>query len=366
MPTITIQQWPAALNVRKGTILDAALDGGVPYPHGCRAGECGNCKTRLLCGEVDHASYYKEALSDAERDQGLVLACRARPKSDVKVAWLGASDSADLPVRRLKADVVRLEQVARDVTKLRLQVRNQPLIFAPGQYARIQFAKLPARSFSMANRPDEAILEFHIRHLPGGLVSGYVSRQLNLNDTVHLEAPFGASYLREQHGGPIVAVGGGTGLAPMLSVVRTALARLPARPIHLYFGARDEADVYAERELAELAAAHPQLHCHIVLSEPSQATPRRTGFVHRALEKDLVDLTGAKVYVAGPPPMVDAVKHAALERGAVLEDIHSDPFTASGDAATEPQASLLQRFAKLFARRALVPVEAGRDGVATL
>lgn len=356
MPMLKIQQWSSPLDIGKGTILDTALRQGVPYPHSCRSGECGTCKTRLVSGEVEHDPYLKEALSDVERDEGFVLACRARPKTNVEVAWVGDVDpGACVPVRCLKATVVGLELAAHNVSRLRLEVRDQPLAFAAGQYVRLSVGKLPARSFSMANRPDEAILEFHIRHIPNGLVSGYVAHELRLSDTVRIEGPFGSSHLREHHDGPIVAVAGGTGLAPMLSVVRTALDHMSARPIHLYFGVQDEADIYAEQDLSELAAASTPVQTHVVLSAPRGPTTRRTGFVHQALATDLTDLAGAKVYTAGPPPMVEAVAAAVVERGAGCDDIHTDPFVASADGRADLGKGLRRGLARLFGSRPMIP-----------
>lgn len=336
MHTIRIKQWKTPLQTRKGMILDAALSSGIPYPHSCRSGECGNCKTRLLKGEVKHEPYSKDALTDEEREQGLILACRARPKSDIEIAWDSDFDaSACAPIRQLQAKVVELTRAAQDVTKVRLQVEGKALEFAAGQYARLTVGDLPARSYSMANRTDEDILEFHVRHVPDGLVSGYIANELKAGDSVGVEGPFGTAYLREDHIGPIVAVGGGTGLAPVMSIIRTALVNMPLRPMHVYFGVRSEADIYAAPELAELEK-NPMVSVHIVLSSPNGPTKYRTGYAHHALEQDFEDLSAAKVYLCGPPPMVTAVTECVVARGVQAADVHSDPFTPSADKVAEP------------------------------
>ena len=334
MSVIKIKQWPSPLQAHTGTILDIALNNGVPYPYNCRSGECGHCKTRLLSGEVVHAPCMEQALSDNERQQGYILACRAKPKTDIEIAW-DRDENYDaemtFPIRRLAATVVQLERVATDVSILRLEICSEALSFAAGQYIRLSVGGLPARSYSMANRPGENKLEFHIRHIPHGLVSNYIAHYLSIGDRIELEGPFGHSYLREKNfSGPIIAVGGGTGLAPVLSVVRTALMRMPIRPIHLYFGVRSEADIYANRQLQELTR-YDQVNPHIVLSDPVTPTSRRTGFVHQALAEDFTDLADADVYVAGPPPMVDAVSDVVISKGVMRNAIYSDPFVASAD-----------------------------------
>ena len=147
MHTIEIQQWSTLLVSPKGTILDAALNNGVPYPHSCRVGECGNCKTRLLKGEVNHDSYCSDALSTDEREQGLILACRARPKTDIGIAWNDDIEMSECTsARQLQATVISIELVAPEVSKLRLETDGEPLAFAAGQYARLSMADLPARS----------------------------------------------------------------------------------------------------------------------------------------------------------------------------------------------------------------------------
>jgi CDP-4-dehydro-6-deoxyglucose reductase/ferredoxin-NAD(P)+ reductase (naphthalene dioxygenase ferredoxin-specific) len=331
MPTITISQWGLPVQARKGTILDAALAAGVPFPHSCRAGDCGDCKSQLECGDVFSLDPPDPAvLSKDERDAGVVLACRCWPKTDVTVSWLADFDPAEAaPVRQVNARVVGLEDATYDTKRLLLEVDGAPLAFAAGQFARLCFGRLPARSYSMANHPDEPVLEFHIRRVPDGMASGYVADELRLGEIVRLEGPFGTATLKPNHEGPILAVAGGAGLAPILSIVRTALAKGFAHPIHLYFGVRHEQDVYCEGELRTLAAAHPNLRVEIALSREQRSGERRTGYVQDAIAADLPNLAGMKLYVAGPPRMVDAVTAFAKARGVGTSDIHADPFTPS-------------------------------------
>ena len=171
MPRVTIVNQPVTVLASGQTILEAALAADLPYPYGCRGGSCGTCKTRLLEGRVDSDQYAPEALSEAEAAAGLILACRARPRSDVVVECLGGWLEARPPVRQLQARVIALEVVARSVTRMRLEAYGQPLLFLAGQYAELSFGGRPARAYSMANRPDDPVLEFHVRHF-GGLASG--------------------------------------------------------------------------------------------------------------------------------------------------------------------------------------------------
>src|SRR5258708_29118660 len=158
----------------------------------------------------------------------------------------------------------------------------------------------------MAHRTAEPLLEFHVRRMGSGSASAYVAERLRPGEDVIVEGPYGSSWLREKHAGPIVAVAGGSGLAPIKAIVETALSLGMRQPIHLYFGARDERDIYHEAHFRALAARHDNLRYTAVLSQPRRGTARRVGLVHEVVAADLADLDGAKAYLAGPPPMVEA------------------------------------------------------------
>lgn len=335
MPKLTIRQWPLPIDTGKATILDAALDNGVPFPHGCRTGECGACKCLLLSGEVSMKNYDSEVLTGRDKAAGFVLACRARPRSDVHVAWLGGTVSVDLPVRRLRAQVTNIEQVSPLIKRLYLWPEER-LQFAAGQFVRLKFGDLPARAYSMANTPSEEVLEFHIRIIPGGRVSAHIDKETKVGDPVHVEGPYGSAHLRPEDYGPLVLVAGSSGLAPAKSILRTALRSQPERRVHLYFGVRSEAHVYDESELQLLASRHKNLRVETVLSEPEGWTARRTGNLAEVLASDLEGHRNAHFYMAGPPEMVDAVSRAVTDFGIDHGRIHADPFHVSGgDPALE-------------------------------
>ncbi len=332
---VRIRQWDQPVTVEAGqTILEAALDQGVAYPHGCRSGNCGACKSRRHAGEIELAPYSEYALTEAERASGLILACRAMPWSDVEVAWLDSDETVVHPVRFLKCRVTALEQATHDIRIVRLAILSGgPFTFSAGQYARVTFEGLPARDYSMANRPDQPELELHIRQLGGGTSSVHAGTRLRLGDAVAVEGPYGTSYLRERHTGPIVAVAGGSGLAPIKSIVTCALARGMRQDIRLYFGVRDERDLYREAALRALATEHPNFRFTPVLSEPSGPTRRRTGLVHQVVGAELGDGDGVKAYLAGPPPMVETTSALLAARGVRREDIHADAFYTEAEKA---------------------------------
>ena len=323
------------------TILEAAILAGIDYPCGCQSGLCGSCKSRLLAGEVEMAPWADSALSDRERAAGLILACRAEPRADCAVAWPVADETADHPRREIDCRVAGAEMAAADVCRVRLDpLDGKRFVFSAGQYANLTFPGFPPRDFSMANRPLAPQLEFHIRRIDGGRVSAWVSGNLKRGDRVRLAGPFGTAFLRRKHRGPILAIAGSTGLAPILSIVETALTTGMTQPIHLYFGVRDAAGLYAAERLAELARAHDNLTVETVLSDDGGGSGHRRGLVTDAVAADRPDaesLVGAKAYVAGPPAMVEAARALLAARGVPPEDCHADAFfTEAEKAALEP------------------------------
>lgn len=349
MAAVTIRQCHEPVAVEPGaTILEAALAAGIAFPHGCKSGNCGACKSRLFHGAVEMTPYSEYALTAEERSEGLILACRATAWEDCEIAWLDADELVIHPQRKLACRVVARDNATHDIARIRLEIlAGGPFTFSAGQYAALAFDGLAPRDYSMANRPDQPVLEFHIRRMAGTNpalnASAYAFDRLAPGDRVAVEGPFGTAYLRELHTGPILAVAGGSGLAPIAAIVETALARGMAQPIHLYFGARAERDIYLEDHFRALAARHANFRFVPALSEPQGpeqgATARWTGLVGDAVAADFADLDGCKVYAAGPPVMVEAVTAAVIRLGARREDVHADAFYTEADKAKLKAAS---------------------------
>ena len=333
--TVTIEQAENSIAVELGqTILEAALAQGLPYPHGCRSGNCGACKSRLISGDVEMSPYSEFALTEEERGQDLILACRAVPWEDAEVAWLGEDETVHHPIRRMTCRVAALDDMTHDIKRIRLNiVEGGPFSFSAGQYCSVDFADLAPRDYSMANTPDDQTIELHVRHVAGGASSAHVAETLAVGEAVGVEGPFGTSWLREAHRGTIYALAGGSGLAPIKAMVERALDLGMGQDIRLYFGVRDERDLYLEDHFDRLCAKHTNLAFIPVLSEPSGTTERRTGFLHGALAADIGDLDGCKAYLAGPPPMVEAATALLLERGMRRNDVHADAFYTEADKA---------------------------------
>ena len=317
-----------------GTILAAALDAGIGYPFGCQSGNCGACKSHLVKGEVTMEGYSEFALSDEEKARGLILACRSVPWEDCEVAWLDEDDLIVHPRRVLACKVVGLDDATHDIKRVRLSIESGgPFDFSAGQFASVTFTGCAPRDYSMANVPGDPILEFHVRRTQGGATSAFVAEQLKVGDPVRVEGPFGASYLRETHRGPIIAVAGGSGMAPLKSIVERAIQKEMPQHIYFYFGVRSERDLYLHDHFARLAEKHPHLHFTPVLSE-AKGNGLRTGLVHEAVAADFDELDGCKAYLAGPPVMVEAATRLLEQRGMRRLDVHADAFYTAAEMAS--------------------------------
>ncbi|MBI1395157.1 MAG: 2Fe-2S iron-sulfur cluster binding domain-containing protein [Betaproteobacteria bacterium] len=314
------------------TVLDALLMAGVGFPYSCQAGNCGTCRCELLEGEVLELEASEHALADEDRARGQVLACRTQVWGDVVIRRLDDEEFVVHPSRRLECVVDSVERLTHDILGLRLAILSGgPFLFSAGQYAALEFSFSPgvSRDYSMASTPGDGHLEFFVRERRGGGVSDGLSERLHVGDRVRVSGPFGSAFLREGHEGPVIAVAGGSGLAPIRSILATLRARRTDQPVHLYFGARTERDVFGEREMIEWTRP-PGSSLQIVLADTMHRSKgpgaRRAGLVTDALDADLDDLLGAKAYVAGPPAMVEAAVAVLERKGVPSRDIHADAF----------------------------------------
>ena len=278
--------------------------------------------------------YSDFALTKEEKESGLILACRSVPWSDCDLAYLEQDDLVTFPIRKLNCTVKEIQQFTHDIVRIFLGIDSGgPFNFAAGQYAKVSFDKFPPRDYSMASLPADDFLEFHIRQISGGLTSTHANKKLIVGETVSLEGPFGVSYFRENHTGPLIAIGGGSGLAPIKSIVETALEKNRKQPIHLYFGARDTRDVYLESHFLNLENKHENFTYTCVLSEPKELTKYRTGHLFEAVSDDFNSLDGAKAYLAGPPIMVETCIKKLCELGIRQDDCHADAFYTEAEKA---------------------------------
>jgi NAD(P)H-flavin reductase/ferredoxin len=319
------------------TVLDAAARHGIEMPYSCRKGACGNCKGRVLSGElvVGTGGGGHEAGINAPDEH---LFCRAQPASDLLIqprAWHRIDPDAR---KTYAATVFRNQLVASDVSILHLRfpagVRAR---FAAGQYLEVLAPDGQRRAFSMANAPHENDgIQLHIRHMPGGGFTSSVVPGLAKGDVLQVELPHGDFYLREDSDRPLLFIAGGTGFAPVKSIIDHVIKRGIERPMTLFWGARDPTGLYAAEVVKKWLRQCPSLRYEPVISDPVDASAwsGRRGFVHQAVLESFDSVKDFDVYTCGAPIMVQAVR-TALEDQRELPptQFFSDSFVTESSIA---------------------------------
>ena len=328
------------------TVLRAASEQGIMLMHGCKEGQCAACKSFLLEGEdVEHDSYSTFALPDSEKDEGFTLLCRAHVYEDVTIELLNYDEEmirSGLPIQSASVTVVANESVTHDMRHLvvALPPGSEEFRFFPGQYVDIAVSgSEDTRSFSMANisAKESGQLEFIIKCYPGGLFSEFLATRLGVGDPLDITGPFGVFTLRDSPN-ELVFVGGGAGMAPILSVLRSLAERDPTRKATFYYGARGTRDLCFEQELRILEELLPSFTYVPALSMATddEQWDGEVGFVSEIVRKHENDLRRTDAYVCGPPPMVEAAIEVLMELGAPEGRIFYDKFTTTGESANTP------------------------------
>jgi len=349
--TITVEPLGREVECREDqSILDACLRNGVWLPHSCTHGTCATCKAEVLDGDVDHGAASTFALMDYERDEGKLLPCVACPRSDVVIeADIDVDESVEVfPVQDYTGTVVELEEIALHTRRLVIEL-DRGIGFNAGQYLKFQVPArdgLPAvdRTWSIASPPTETRrLEFHVRNVPGGRgTDGWVFGGLTPGDTVSVAGPYGRFVLKTDDDRHAILVGGGTGLAPLKSMVRHALENdaYDGR-LTLYQGARTREWLYDVAYFLSLADQFPDRFTYRpCLSEETEAecgadaTAYGFGMVTDVIAADHATLSGCTGYLCGPPPMVEAALKTLMGKRLFPRDIHREDFFNEGDKAT--------------------------------
>ena len=319
-------------------LLETALRASLNLPHSCRGGNCGACRARLLAGEIHYPNGPPLGLSAAETAEGFVLLCQAYPRSDLTLETLTRDTPDRIRTKRLPARIERSVHLSHDVMGLYLKLpAAEPFDFEAGQYLDILLPGGRRRSYSMASPPqgsrlprlpeprlpEPRLLELHVRRVEGGAFSAPLFEEGARNTLLSIEGPLG-QFMYHPGTAPMLLIGGGTGIAPLLSIARHVTLNRLKRRFRIYWGVRSERDLYAHDALEALGGYIP------VLSEPSDIWAGRRGWVHEAVLKEVADLPCHEIYAAGPPAMIAAVLRDFALAGVASERLYVDSFDYCG------------------------------------
>lgn len=332
-----------SLEVAPGqTLLEAALAKGIAYPHDCTVGTCGSCKTRLKQGRVREATPFGYTLSKTELEAGYILACQAFPRDELTVVELVAADVDLPPVEKYQAKVVMTEPLTHDILKLTVET-DRPVSYLAGQYANLRLPGMTRqRSYSFANAPQRkglSSLDFYIRKVPGGEFTESLFRGDCDGRTLEMEAPQGSFHLRRGDG-EMICIAGGSGLAPLVSILEQARVNRVKRRCLMLFGARRQADLYQLDLIQNIAENWQGSFQFIPVLSHEPADSDWTGA--RGLVTEHIPAAlgpEAEGYLCGPPPMIDAAIEKLVASGVGLDRIFYDKFTDARDTAKQLEAS---------------------------
>lgn len=324
-------------------ILDAGLIAGIGLPHNCRGGACGTCMSEVLEGSVDHGWVMSFAITDEEKAAGKCLICQSKPTSDTLVirtdgAMAPAEDAPPTPIEatcRVIASEALSPSIRRLVVALPAGVRFR---FRAGMHVEIGTPGVARRrTYSMANAPDgeglpaDGLLEFFITRHEGGQASGWLREAARIGRPLTIHGPYGGFHWPRDAKGQVLCLAGGSGLAPILSVLRAALGG-HAGPVRLILSVQDQAEVFALDACHRLARQHENFSYQVTLSRAAEvdaASGWRSGRIAAWLPQEMPDLSSTWVLSAGPPGFVDSCVETARRLGASDDRILTDSFTST-------------------------------------
>ncbi len=315
------------------TILDGALRHGVALLYGCRQGRCSTCKYLIEDGEVDVGEVNAYSLPDSERDDGWALLCRATPLSDLLIRDHRLPDERALPVllpASFEAEVAAVVQLTPELWELQVAL-PAALHFYAGQFVELGLPSAHGRlwrNYSMASSPSsDRRLSFLLKRIEGGAFSGRIT-ELQAGNLLAVRGPFGASYLRDGERS-VVMCAIGSGLAPVMAMLRAAGERGDRRSFTLFYGARRPQDLPYLDELR--AGFGLQLDFVPTLDgvQDGDDWQGACGTVTRAVQHALENARDIDAYLCGAPPMCDTVSRLLSAKGLPVEQLFFDRFFAA-------------------------------------
>lgn len=320
------------------TVMDAAYKARINIPADCRDGACGTCKAFCDSGSFDPGDFIDDAMTEDELEKGYLLTCQAVPESDMTIQIPATSESAKTSAAAFTSTLKQLDKHSESTISFTLDVEGRDgLAFLPGQYVNIKVPGTDAeRSYSFSSGPVVEDASFMVRITPQGAMSEYLRDRAQVGDKIDFTGPYGSFFLREPKR-PLLLLAGGTGLAPLLSILEKLAGNPPATPVHLVYGVTREADIVGLEWLRAYEEKLPGFTWDYIASEPDTSAPH-TGYVTQIIRPEHLNDGDVDIYLCGPPPMVNAVTKWLDTEGVQPANFYFERFapkeTTGGDAET--------------------------------
>lgn len=334
---IELEESRKTFTINEGeTILTAAQRNNIKLAYGCKNGACRSCKAKILEGQFLQTKFISSALSEDEIKKNIALLCCTEAKSNMKILAheLICMDGQEITKKTCK--IIKINKISPDIIILEIQLPKKVIFdFLPGQYVEILLPQGIRRPYSLSNtatKAKEGILEFHIRHVKGGLFTDWLFKEGKIGDSLRFEGPLGTFFLRNDTSKPIIFLASGTGFAPIKAIIEDSIKQKSSRQMILYWGAKNKTDLY----MMELAYSWQQQLPHFsfvpVLSEfPTVETWKgKIGLVHQIVVEDFPDLSNFEIYACGSPTMVNLARRDFITKHLLPEQaFFADAFTNS-------------------------------------
>lgn len=326
------------------TVADASYRQRINIPLDCRDGACGTCKSFCESGDYDGGTYIEDALSDDESARGYALPCCMTPRSDLVLQIPATSDIAKTQAARFTGTVVELDRLSESTVRLGIRIENRgQLAFLPGQYVNIEIpgsddgqGNPATRSYSFANGPHEDRLTFLIKLTPGGAMSTYLTDRAAHGEPIAFTGPHGSFFLREADR-PVLLLAGGTGVAPILSMLRKLHSDNSRRTVHLIYGVSTDVDLVAVDEIEWFVGKLPGFTWDHCVSDPASSAPNK-GYVMSLIGPGHLNDGDVAIYLCGPPPMVESVRQHVTQAGIEPTGFYYEKFALAAQGTPDTDA----------------------------
>jgi Na+-transporting NADH:ubiquinone oxidoreductase subunit F len=327
--TIIVNQDTIIKTMGDDTALNTLAENKIFIPSACGGkATCGLCKFKVLEGGGEIKPTEDAFLNERERREGIRLSCQIKVRENMKVEipkhLLGAQE--------YRAKVVNIEDLTYDIKLVRFKlVEPSVMHFKPGQYAQLKVPGIDViRAYSIASDPkDKGHIEMIVRLVPKGLATTYVHRALEVGDKGMLTGPYGDFYLQEDSNRDMVCIAGGSGKAPIRSILMVLKDKGMPRKVKYFFGARSKRDLYYTEEFLELEKEFPNFQYIPALSEPlpEDNWEGEVGLITDVVDRMTSDLKEAEAYLCGSPGMIDACIRVLNKHDIQKEHVFYDKFS---------------------------------------
>lgn len=316
------------------TVAEASFKSRINIPVDCRDGACGTCKSLCESGDYDGGDYIEDALTDEEADCGYALPCQMTPRSDLVLRIPGTSEMAKTGPAAHTATISEVRRLSESTVAFDLELDDRDaLTFLPGQYVNVSVPGTDVqRSYSFSSGPDDKTVSFLVRLTDGGVMSDYLRDRAEVGDQLRCTGPLGSFFLRDGTR-PALLLAGGTGLAPLLSMLERLRAGEVDRPVHLLYGVTKDADLVEVDKLRHYAEVLPQLTFDYCVADEASAAPNK-GYVTNLLQPHHFHGGDVDVYLCGPPAMVEAVRQHLDAEGLPINNFFTEKFALAAEGAS--------------------------------